>query len=203
MARHYRYTPSTVDTITWTISCGAKKHRVHLVRGRLLLPHHPTHEIQTAILRHHLGEDIRPCMALLIALKARCPTLAPPLIPKTVQEALCTARFARRTVDYPVDPTSGFSATTLTTFFHPVSQRLKDAGLSQARPSSEFRVPSLHLKGFTRPLLVKHHGRWEMPADVIPELTRAISSQHTLTALFDAIAIWITSHQPAGDAIHG
>lgn len=195
MARNYRYHPSTVDTTTWTIACGTKRHRIHLIRGQLVLPHHTKVEIRTAILRHHLGEDVHSCMALLIALKQRSPTLKPPLIPETVYEALCTARFARRTVDRTSPVTSGFSASTLTTFFHPVSQLLDHANLYRPKPSSDFHVPQLHLRGFARPIIMKQHGRWQMPDDVIPELQQAIYSEATLTALLTAINDWITTHR--------
>lgn len=203
MPRRYRYHPSTVDTISWTIPCGTKKHRIHLIRGSLVLPDHKTTEIQTAFLRHHLGEAIRPCLALLIAFKHCSPTLTPPLIPDTLYEALCVARFARRTVDCPDPVPSGFSARTLTAFFHPISQLLVNAQLSPPHPSPAYRIPQLHLKGFAFPILMKEHGRWRMPDAVIPELQRALYSDHNVTELRTAIQTWITAHQTTGDTILG
>ena len=186
MARKYRYHPPTVGTTTWTITCGKKNHTIHLVRGQLVLSHHTKAEINTAILRHHLGESIRPCLALLVAMKQRSATLKPPMIPDTMQEALCLARFARRTTDRPASVRTGFSAATLTAFFHPVSHLLHHAGLDRLTHSAEFSVPSLHLTGFTYPR--------SSPDLVIPELRRALYAEAKLTELLTAIETWITRH---------
>lgn len=195
-ARHYRYHPSTVETTSWTIQCGRTNHRIHLVRGKLVLSHHTKHEMHRAILRHHLGEQLRPCMAVFMAFKASNVNLTSQQIPENVREAICIARYARRTVDHPASVPNGLSPTTVSDFFSPISQLLQQAGLLQLSSSFEFRVPSLHLVGFTYPILVKQHGRWEMPDDVIRPLRRAVMSDHSYTELLTAIHRWITTHNP-------
>lgn len=103
--RPLRYQPSTTDTVSWTHRCGRRRHRIHLIRGALVLPDHSREEIARALLKAGLGQVPPPCIQALLALRQRSDhldSLNPILFPQTVRDAVLVARFARRHRHAPI-----------------------------------------------------------------------------------------------------